>query len=218
MNKRKYRPFVLSLLFLTNNSESLKPFCVVHSLALTHITPSWCRQLNAITAVRPGSCQAGRLPAVCALHHFTKWRTLYCAVESAVLFPVANSRHFLLRHMFVLLLIKCCAGHQNSPTDLSITPTLMLRKVPCWFSSDIRNSYCAVLARTTNSAHSPPATQSPHCTALHRALTILAGSDEILLDQVCTQICRKMKKNLRSVCLEWNEESENAKKNIVLLL
>ena len=60
-------------------------------------------EVSAFRLERHYCCQAGRLPGVCALHHFTKWRTLYCAVESAVLFPVANSRHFLLRHMFVLL-------------------------------------------------------------------------------------------------------------------
>ena len=95
MNKRKYRPFVLSLLFLTNNSETI--LCSAFTRFNTH-HPKLVQ-----AAERHYCCQAGRLPAVCALDHFTKWCTLYCAVESAVLFPVANSRHFLLRHMFVLL-------------------------------------------------------------------------------------------------------------------
>ena len=111
MNKRKYRPFVLSLLFLTNNSETIlcstfTRFNTHHPKLVQAAERHYCCQAGQLpgrAAVRPGSCQARRLPGVCALHHFTKWRTLYCAVESAVLFPVANSRHFLLRHMFVLL-------------------------------------------------------------------------------------------------------------------
>ena len=102
----------------------------------------------------------------------------------------------MLRQLFVLLnqVLRWSPKLSNRFVyNYSDTPTLMLKEVPFWFSSAIRNCYCVVLARTTHSAHSPPATQS-HCIALHRALTILAGSYEILLDQVCTQICRKMKK------------------------
>ena len=166
-------------------------------------------------AERHYCCQAGQLPGqaaarrlrnepLCKVAHFALCSAKCCAVSGS-------------KQQTLSVTSYVCTS-QSSAALASITPTLMLKEVPCWFSSDIRNSYCAVLARTTNSAHSPPARPVPtlHCTAQSSHNT-----GRLIWDLIGSSLHSNMQKNektLRSVCLEWNEESENAKKFIVLLL
>ena len=94
MNKRKYRPFVLSLLFLTNNSETI--LCSAFTRFNTH-HPKLVQ-----AAERHYCCQAGQLPG----------RAAAGRLRTEPLYKVA---HFVLRSG------KCCAVSGSKQQTLSVT-------------------------------------------------------------------------------------------------